>query len=251
MASYLSRTPELAKTVAVATASNAEDALKITHDQAFDLVITDVDMGCASLDGFELVRKLRDCSVPALICIHSNRIVAADSKKAILAGADAFVPKPMARAQLLRLVLQGFENGRQEKEEHTATTVIGRQGAVAIGMPEVLVVDDCPFILDAWVDALSPAAKVHVMASLEDLEARLSSDTCFLSRLSLVVTDMHLDGSAGDGLDVGRRIKGARPEIEVLLSSDGLFTNADLMGAIDGVIGKDPVSFQELQHTSR
>ena len=246
LAAYLNRTPELVQSITIATASNAEGALEALHGQAFDLVITDVDMGPESLDGFELVRELRARGLQALVCVHSNRIVAADHQTAILAGANAFLPKPMARAQLLRLALQAAEKERIEKGAPTAAAATEHQGAIARGKPEVLVVDDNPFILDAWVDTLSAEAKIHVMTSLEDLDAKLASDAGFLNRLSFVVTDMYLDGSAGDGLDVGRRIKGARPDLRVLLSSDGDFTAADLVGAVDRVIGKDPVRFDAL-----
>jgi CheY-like chemotaxis protein len=112
--------------------------------------------------------------------------------------------------------------------------------------PEVLVVDDNIFVLEAWVDTLREDAVVHTMASLEDLGARLEADPGFAARLLLAVTDMHLDGSAGDGLDVGRLLKKYRPELRVLLSSDGIFSAAELVGAIDVAIGKDPVGLAAL-----
>ena len=80
--------------------------MQAVTDQDYDLIITDVDMGKMSLNGFELVRELRKHGSKALICVHSNRIVAADNKAAIEAGANSFIPKPMAHAQLLRLILQ-------------------------------------------------------------------------------------------------------------------------------------------------
>lgn len=107
---YLSRTDELKNSIQVRTAAGIGGDDEFMQAQVFDLIITDVDMGPNSANGFELVRDLRKKGIESLICIHSNRIVAADHKKAYEAGADVFLPKPMARAQLLRLLLQAVAN---------------------------------------------------------------------------------------------------------------------------------------------
>ena len=106
VASYLARTTELTDAVAVVQADGSAAAMAAANQGAFDLIVTDVDMGPESLDGFELIRAFRSTGVPGLICVHSNRVVAADHKAAIEAGANVFIPKSMARPQLLRLLLQ-------------------------------------------------------------------------------------------------------------------------------------------------
>jgi PleD family two-component response regulator len=73
--SYLSRTPELAQAINVTQATSSSEALLATNTASFDLVITDVDMGNESLDGFELVKELRLKAIRTMICVHSNRIV--------------------------------------------------------------------------------------------------------------------------------------------------------------------------------
>ena len=250
LAAYLGRTPEISKSVSVSCASNIHEALATVSNRAFDLVITDVDLGEVAQNGFDLVRELRRLGVTALMCIHSNRICPADHQTAIESGADAFLPKPLARAQLLRLVLQAAAKSQVLVESTEAVAFpVPRMGAMAAGKPEVLVIDDNPFILDAWMDTLKPEATVHVMTSFEALKARVQADPGFLGRLVCVVTDMHLDGSAGNGLDVGHLVKGARPELCVLLSSDGLFDGIDVAGAVDRIIAKDPVPFAQLPVT--
>jgi hypothetical protein len=109
--------------------------------------------------------------------VHSNRIVAADHRTAIASGADAFLPKPMARAQLLRVVLQSAE---QSKAMTTAATVraahvTGSVTVVAaqVSKPEVLVIDDHSFILGAWQDKLGAEVMVHTMTCQEDLVAKI------------------------------------------------------------------------------
>ena len=111
LSSYLLRTPDLKRCFEVFHADSSTHALATVSSapKDFDLIITDVDLGTNSASGFELVAALRQRGVTAMICVHSNRIVAADHRRALEAGANVFMPKPMARAQLLRLVLQSLE----------------------------------------------------------------------------------------------------------------------------------------------
>ncbi len=106
LVSQLTRTSELTKALELTQANGSSAALQSFTDHDFDLIITDVDMGEISLDGFELVSELRRRGSKALICLHSNRTIGADNKNASKSGADTFVPKPVSHAQLLRLVLQ-------------------------------------------------------------------------------------------------------------------------------------------------
>jgi len=157
-------------------------------------------MGRDALDGFDLVRELRLRGVAALICVHSNRIIARDHKTAATAGADAFLPKPMARAQLLRLVLQA---AGQHKLALAAPVESGHCGSSDLGTkPAVLIIDDNPFILECWQAKLASEALVYVMSSHEELVAKLTIDNEFLSGLTCIVTDMHFDGSLAEGATV-------------------------------------------------
>ena len=250
LAAYLSRTPELEAAIALTQVDGSNAAISAMGHKSFDLLITDVDMGRDSVDGFDLVRQLRADSHSGMVCVHSNRIVGADHKRAIDAGAEAFLPKPMARAQLLRLVLQALQAAPTPAFK-PAEPVSLRQGAVVADQPqirpEIAVVDDNPFILDAWEDVLKSDAIVHVFAGLEDLTDRLDADPGFAGRLIAAITDMHLDGSAGDGLDVGRLLKKNRPDLPVLLSSDGVFAADELTGAVDRIISKNPVNLRGLE----
>ncbi len=247
---YLSRTPDLEKALSLVQAGGVDAALEEIDRQKFDLVITDVDMGRASLDGFELVQAMRSKGTAAHICVHSNRIIAADHKTSIRAGADAFLPKPMTRAQLLKLVVQSAPAAKStlhpsEVGAHEMT----RKGAVGSKNKnaEILVLDDNPFVLDAWKDALGNDAVVHLLASMEDLKDRVAVDSTFVGRLSMAITDMNFDGSAGDGIAIGQLLKRLHPGLRVFLSSDQMVFDSDLDGAIDLVIGKDPVSLEALR----
>jgi signal transduction histidine kinase/ActR/RegA family two-component response regulator len=106
LASYLTRTSGLRESIHITECNDADAAIGAAKACDFDLIITDIDMGSMSLDGFEVVRRLRDGGSTSIICVHSNRIAAEDGKSAIAAGADNFLPKRIGRAQLLRIVLQ-------------------------------------------------------------------------------------------------------------------------------------------------
>jgi signal transduction histidine kinase/CheY-like chemotaxis protein len=241
LASYLMRTPELSSALDIIQVNGSTVALQALSERDFDLIITDVDMGMTSLDGFELVRELRKRGSKALICVHSNRICAGDNKAAIEAGADSFMPKPMARAQLLRIVLQAAAVAKI-----SATESVLVDTATIDSKPSVLIIDDDAFVIYAWEEMLAKDTTLYTMQSFEELQERLATEPDFLQRLSYVVTDMHLDGSDGDGLDVGRLIKSIRPNLPILMSSNGIFEDHELVGAVDKVIAKEPVGISEL-----
>ncbi|NRA68989.1 MAG: hybrid sensor histidine kinase/response regulator [Pseudobacteriovorax sp.] len=72
----------------------------------FDLIVLDVDLGLGNQDGFEVSRKLREMGYKGKICIHSNRGRLEFQPKAIEAGADFFLPKPMSKNDLVILLSQ-------------------------------------------------------------------------------------------------------------------------------------------------
>jgi signal transduction histidine kinase/CheY-like chemotaxis protein len=242
LSQYIYTSPGLTELALITEVSHSRDAINAVKTTDFDLIIMDIDLGPSSLSGFELVKTMRNINVNSFICIHSNRIVPADHKAALKAGADLFMPKPMARAQFLRLILEASQL-RQQQE--TATTASGGEG-IAGAIPEVLVIDDNAFVLHAWKKVLSKDATVHIMTGLDELQDMMNKDPNFLSRLSCIVTDWHFQGSSGDGLDIGRFIKKRRPGLRVFLSSDASFAEADLAGAVDAVIGKEPLTLGKL-----
>jgi len=99
LATYLACSPGLEQAIEVTQTTSAAEVLaalivapavsggSATLAAPFDMIITDVDMGRDALDGFDLVRELRLRGVAALICVHSNRIIARDHKTAATAGA--------------------------------------------------------------------------------------------------------------------------------------------------------------------
>ena len=248
LAATFARTPELTNALVVRMAADSDQALAMASKAGYDLVITDVDLGLASKNGFELVQALRSMGITSHIGIVSNRIVADDHRTALEAGADAFISKPASRAQLLKLVLQAAQKAKAVAPTRQDIVSAAANGnTVAVAKPEVLVVDDNIFILEAWEQALRGDTVVHLIDNPEALAAKIAQDPAFLTRLSYVITDHNFDGSLHDGLDVGRMVKNQRRDLPVLLSSDAELRGSDLSGSIDAVIAKEPVGYRELR----
>ena len=248
LASFLKAVPGGGKFLTTMQARDGQSALALVAARGADLVITDVDLGPGSIGGFELVAEIRKTNKDALICVHSNRTIAADLRAASEAGADVFLPKPMARAQLLRLILQSFQRthqgsspGKVAQSDTSGATLetVGRR-------PKILIVDDDVFVLEAWEAALKSDATLVLLESFDELSRLIGRDPYFVDGLTCAVTDMYLDGSSGGSLEVGRELKRLKPSLPVFLSSDGNFPGDKLAGTIDLVIAKEPTGLSVL-----
>lgn len=85
-------------------ATNGLEAVEATANTAFDVILMDVQMPV--MDGLEAVRRIRMSeqetgASPAAIVVCSANDDAEDRKRAIEAGADGYVAKPIVLAQLL------------------------------------------------------------------------------------------------------------------------------------------------------
>jgi len=82
----------------IETASDGEEAYRLTAENKFDLLLLDIKM--PRVDGFELLKKLRDRSasrVPAIILSGSN--LASDRERADALGAIEYVHKALDYAE--------------------------------------------------------------------------------------------------------------------------------------------------------
>lgn len=89
----------------VTTVESAEEALQLSREQAFDILVTDVHMG--QMNGLELLTALRQLerwpSRGAIVM--SGEPVAALSEAASLQGAARFFQKPFSPGELRKQVL--------------------------------------------------------------------------------------------------------------------------------------------------
>jgi two-component system KDP operon response regulator KdpE len=92
------RTSLQARGYEVKTAGNGETALEVLSEDPLDLVV--LDLGLPGIDGHEVIRRTRAWSAVPIIVL-SVRESQADKVAALDAGADDYVTKPFAIAELL------------------------------------------------------------------------------------------------------------------------------------------------------
>ena len=105
IANMIENYEEIQPKINIDIAIDDEQAIFFVQEKKFDIMIVDVDLETSLENGFSLVNRFRRDGVKSFICIHSNRTCPSDEKFAYEMGADAYVPKPMSRENLLNLVL--------------------------------------------------------------------------------------------------------------------------------------------------
>jgi two-component system response regulator MprA len=86
----------------VLTATNGLEALTIVHNQHPDLLILDWMM--PKMDGLELVRRLRDEENPTVVLMLTARDAIENRVQGLESGADDYLVKPFAPAELVARV---------------------------------------------------------------------------------------------------------------------------------------------------
>lgn len=96
--------------------SDAETALKALRDNPPDLAVCDIKM--PRMDGFELVRRLRESSALPIIFLTS-KTDEADEAMGLEIGADDYIAKPFSQALLIariRAILRRTEMTRRDAQ---------------------------------------------------------------------------------------------------------------------------------------
>jgi signal transduction histidine kinase/FixJ family two-component response regulator len=233
---HLNGNKEHASMLRIVAAKNSMEAQTTLKDHSIDLAILDVDLGPVSINGFDLLSSERKNGWNAFVCIHTNRVLLDDNRRAMEAGADVFFPKPMTRQHILKLVIQAANKSAQ----NNATTDL-TQSDVHYSDVLVAVVDDDATVQIAWEMQFS-GGKVISFDSPKKFLERATRDNEFVGSLTCVVTDLNFDGQESmNGLDFGAEIKKRFPGTVVLLSSNATVDGRDFSDAVDTVIPKGPV----------
>lgn len=87
-------------------AKNGVQGLSIADSQHLDLILLDINL--PDIDGYEIARRIRSSSNPELaqlpiIAVTANAMKG-DSQKALDAGCDVYMPKPINIVQLIETV---------------------------------------------------------------------------------------------------------------------------------------------------
>jgi CheY-like chemotaxis protein len=85
--------------VALVIAANGRVALEKMLSQSFDLILMDLQM--PEMDGFEAIQRIRDAGNDVPIVALSAAVMDSDRQKAMCAGADDYLTKPIDLSALL------------------------------------------------------------------------------------------------------------------------------------------------------
>ena len=96
----------------VVVATTGEDAFFLASEQTFDLIVLDVML--PGRDGFEVLRALRNRSVQVPVLILTARDAIEDRVIGLDRGADDYLVKPFAFAELLARIRALLRRGRIE-----------------------------------------------------------------------------------------------------------------------------------------
>ncbi len=201
-----------------------------------DLIVMDVDMG-APENGFEATRRMRAEGSNAFICIHSNRILSEDLKRAVDAGADTFLSKPMTLEQMAKVLAQSAR--RMSKCQTPLVEVTPPRVKELI----VVFVDDSITFRTLWKHSWK-MGHLETFGRPEDCIEAIRSGTL---KPDLVVTDFHFGRvSPMTGLDLARTLQGLT-DAPVVLASDGMFEKEEFAGEFRGFIAKAVPTLEQLR----
>lgn len=101
-------------------ADNAEMALDLLDREYIDLIVTDIMM--PGMDGFELIRQIRDAMIDIPILIITAKSAILDKQIGFLSGADDYMVKPI---DINELILRVNALLRRSKSVHEKKLVFG------------------------------------------------------------------------------------------------------------------------------
>ncbi len=226
--SHIEVSDKLADKLQVEEFESAEAVIAELGDLEFDVVILDVDLGRGHFNGFDALPAIRKYMPKAKICIHSNRGALEYQSQALNAGADLFLPKPMTRLHLLKILASALNLSDDQMRLEAGSSAPKIQG-------KIVVVEDSPILASAWEALFKDANSGEVFTSFGKF-LQVASATNYFETVSAVVTDYYLeDGKTG--MDVAIHLKNLAPEVPIYLCSS---SNEVEPGVFKGVLPKMP-----------
>lgn len=109
------RTSLAAQGYKVTEAENGEDALASIARDPTDVLV--LDLGLPHMDGFEVIRNLREAKSAIPIIVLSSRSDESGKVRALDMGADDYLTKPFGTEELLARIRAGLRHRLQEEGE--------------------------------------------------------------------------------------------------------------------------------------
>lgn len=181
----------------------------VEKGQSYDVIIMDVDFGPGKMKGFEAASKARKILTNAKICIHSNRGSLEYQSQALEVGADLFLPKPMNRMHLLKILASssGLSDEQMVKPINRNKTLPGK----------IMVVDDSKSIIRNW-NKIVPNENIKTFNSYDEFIS-FSNNQDLLDGVFAIIVDFYLENDR-TGVDIAKYLKESGSKIPVYLSSN-------------------------------
>ena len=232
----------------VATSCNEALAHSVSKP---DIGLFDYDLGEASLNGIDTLKLIRQRVPGICVCIHSNHIGGRQYKEAVEAGAHDFLPKPISKIHLLKIIT----NSLNVHDVHMANNNVPEQSysakAPALSADTrldsvVAVVDDSEFNCRAWVQ-MNIGRPLMTFETPEMFWQYAEKNPDFFNSLTLIITD-HFFGakSAITGVEFAKNMMDKLIDKPVFLSSVGDFSNALPIPGIAGILPEKVMKWDEL-----
>lgn len=213
--------------VTIVTAHDAKAAALEYTTAQIDVAILDVDLAGNENTGLDIARELKIKHPSAYLIIHSNRVLPLDERRALKAGSDIFLPKPLDLVKL---------------QEHLLRALSRHPSGVS--RPVVAVIEDNAFARDAWEKAIDDA-EVLFCSGPADFWRLVGEAPELLAKLSCVITDFYFESEATDGMDLALQLR-RKTRIPIVLASDGFF-EARVRSNFTLVMAKEPCRYAVIQ----
>ncbi len=153
-------------------------------ESSFDVIILDVDLGRGRLSGFDVVATIRKYMPNCKICIHSNRGALEYQSQALSAGADIFLPKPMTRIHLLKILASAMKL--------TDEQILGSISAHPSFPGKIIIIEDSPVLAAAWEELFEDNGDCEVFTTFADF-LKTSQTPGYFHDVAAVIADYYLD----------------------------------------------------------
>ena len=230
------RSKNIEKFIEIHQFPDSDSVLKACEAGLLDILICDVDLGKKSLNGFEIVKIIRKRGDDIPICIHSNRCSPDHYEQAVKLGAQAFISKPMNRAQILKFITNSIQNKKFNQK------MIKKK-------PTIVIIDDEMIYLQLWQYILKQnETQLYTYSSLGSFYKALDEDQSFVTRIDCIIVDRYFP--EGDCIELGftdicrvnYKYKGL-----LFLSSNAYASKLAPEAGFDSLIPKKPESWETLK----
>jgi len=105
--------------MAVLTAQNGEEALKVLRENGCDVVVSDVRM--AGMSGFDLLKQVKAKHPDIAFVVMTGHADSYSIKDALLQGADEYITKPFKNHEVMLIIERAYWRIRSNRKQTEST----------------------------------------------------------------------------------------------------------------------------------